>query len=281
MMGMRGPTHRSLRYPVARKTVVTFAQTESEALSAASDKISTRSDRSRLLRFAPIAVVVAGLAVAYAMGLHEVLSLDYLSERREQLHAFVADNPLSSLIGFLLVYALAVALAFPAASILTVFAGLLFGWLLGGAVVAVAATLGATVLFLAARSAFGSLLRERLGERATRMAAGFEEDAFGYLLVLRLAPIFPFWGINIAPAFFHVPLRVYILATFVGILPGTFAYAYLGQGLESVLMAAEQSGRDISLRDLITPEITIAFVALALVAAIPTVVKKFRNRKAD
>ncbi|MFC3641513.1 TVP38/TMEM64 family protein [Aquibium oceanicum] len=254
---------------------------ERNALSAASEKIATREGHSRLWRFLPIALIIAGLAAGYAAGLHEVLSLDYLSERRDQLHAFVADNYLSSLIGFLLVYALAVALAFPAASILTVFAGLLFGWLVGGALVAVAATLGATALFLAARSAFGDVLRNRLGQRAARLAAGFEEDAFGYLLVLRLAPIFPFWVINIAPAFFQVPLRTYVLATFIGILPGTFAYAYFGEGLESVLVAADQSGQDIALRDLITPEITIAFVALALVAAIPTVVKKLRNRKAD
>lgn len=225
-------------------------------------------------RFAPLAVVVAGLAFGYAMGWHQYLSLGYLAESREFLLDFVDKNYLASLFGFLLVYALAVAFSFPAASVLTIFGGLLFGWLVAGVVVAVAATLGATVVFVAARTAFGDILHKKLGSRVARLADGFERDAFGYLLVLRLAPIFPFWIINIAPAFFEVRLRTYVAATFIGILPGTFAYAWLGQGLDSVLVAAREAGREVSLRDLVTPEITLAFLALALVALIPTVVRK-------
>ena len=250
-------------------------------LSGTGHDSTPHTRRSTAWRFLPVAVVLAGLAAAYAFGLQDVLSLEYLADRRDQIDAFVASHYALSVFGFLLFYVIAVAFSFPAASLLTVFAGFLFGWLTGGAVAAVAATLGATALFIAARSAFGGILRNRLGQRAARLAEGFEDDAFGYLLVLRLAPIFPFWVINIAPAFFQVRLRTYVAATFIGILPGTFAYAYLGEGLESVLIAADQSGRQLSLRDLVTPEITIAFVALALVAALPTVVRKIRNRKAD
>lgn len=231
-------------------------------------------------RYAPIAIVVAGLGFGYAMGWHRFLSLAYLSESREALAAFVAAHHVRSFVLFFVAYTLAVAFSFPAASVLTILAGFLFGWLAGAALVVFAATLGATLLFLAARTAFGDVLHRKLGARVARLADGFERDAFGYLLVLRLAPIFPFWIINIAPAFFAVRLRTYVAATFIGILPGTIAYAWLGEGLDSVLVAAGQSGRDISLRDLVTPEITLAFVALALVAAIPTIVKKVRGRRA-
>ena len=94
--------------------------------------------------------------------------------------------------------------------------------------------------------------------------------------MLRLAPVFPFFIINIAPAFFDIRLRTYVAATFLGIIPGTFAYTWLGQGLDSVIVAA--AGREISISDLVTPEITIAFLGLAIVAAIPTIVRKFRAR---
>lgn len=237
-----------------------------------------RPPPSRLLRFLPAAVVLAGLAAGYAMGWHRYLSLEFLAASGDGLKLWVAANPLSAPLVFFLVYVLAVAFSFPAASVLTVFAGFLFGWLFAGILVAFAATTGATLLFLAARSAFGGLLRRRVGGRAERLARGFGEDAFGYLLVLRLAPVFPFFVVNIAPALFDVRLRTFVAATFIGILPGTFAYAWLGQGVDSVLTAAAASGREASLHDLVTPEITIAFLLLALVAAIPIVVRRLRKR---
>lgn len=231
---------------------------------------------SAIRRFAPLAVIAAGLALAYAMGWHRYFSLTFLAESREMLLGFVAANYALSVAGFAVVYVLAVAFSVPAASILTIFGGFLFGWLVAGTVVAFAATAGATIVFLAARSAFGDFLRDKVGGVARRLADGFERDAFSYLLVLRLAPVFPFFVVNIAPALFNVSLRTYVAATFLGILPGTFAYAYLGEGLDSVLVAAHEAGTEISAGDLVTPQITLAFLALAAVAAIPPVLKRFR-----
>lgn len=232
-----------------------------------------------LLRFLPLVVILLGLCFGYGMGWHHFLSFAYLAASRDDLGAFIAGNYPLALAGFFLAYALATAFSFPAASVLTIVAGLFFGWVVAGIVVAFAATLGATALFLAARSAFGDVLHRKLGDRVARLAEGFEKDAFGYLLVLRLAPVFPFWVVNIAPALFSVPVRTYVAATFIGILPGTFAYAYLGTGLDSVLAAARDSGREVSIGDLVTPQITIAFAALAVVAAIPTAIRAYRNRR--
>lgn len=227
-------------------------------------------------RFLPLAVIAAGLAVGYAAGLQDYLSLTVLAEQRAALKLFVAEHAVASALGYFLLYTLAVAFAFPAASILTIFAGFVFGWLVGGVLTVFAATLGASILFLAARSACGDVLRRRAGPFLAKLADGFARDAFGYLLVLRLAPVFPFLVINIAPAFFDIKLRTYVAATFLGIIPGTFAYAWLGQGLDSVVVAA--AGREISISDLVTPEITIAFAGLAIFAAIPTILRKFRAR---
>ncbi|MBV6657662.1 MAG: TVP38/TMEM64 family protein, partial [Devosiaceae bacterium] len=196
---------------------------------------------------------------------------------------------LLSVVGFGLLYALAVALSFPAASLLTIASGFLFGWMVGGATVVLAATVGATALFLAARTAFGQAIANKAGPTLTRLLNGFKEDAFNYLLFLRLTPLFPFTLVNIAPALANMPLRSYFIATLVGIAPGTFAYAFVGSGLDSVIMAQEAANPGcaaagtcaIDLGSLVTTEIILAFAALGAVALIPPIAKKLRARKAS
>jgi uncharacterized membrane protein YdjX (TVP38/TMEM64 family) len=230
-------------------------------------------------RFAPLLLIAACLAAGYALGWQHYLTLDYLAESRLALKEAVAANPVTAPLAFMGLYALVVALSVPAASILTVFAGFLFGWLAGGLLVAAAATAGATALFLAARSAFGDFLRERAGSRVLRLAEGFEKDAFGYLLALRLAPICPFFLVNIAPAFFRVRLGTYLAATFLGILPATFVYAYLGRSVDAVLREAHRAGRPVGFADLVSPHVTVAFLLLALIALLPVAVRAFRRRR--
>ncbi len=229
---------------------------------------------SRLRRFAPIAVVAAGLATAYWLGLDKYLSLEALVEHRDALVAEVAENYWLAALIYFVTYIVAVALSIPAASLLTIFGGFLFGWFVAGTLTAFAATIGATIVYLAARSAFGDVLKKKAGSGVNKLADGFRDNAFGFLFVLRLAPIFPFFIINIAPALFNVTVRTYVVATFLGILPGTFAYAYLGQGVDSVIVSAREAGTDVSISDLVTPDITIAFAAMAAVAALAFIVKK-------
>lgn len=231
---------------------------------------------ARLKRFAPIAVIACGLVIGYLFGLHEYLKLESLIEHRDMLKAHVMENIVTASAVYFVIYVLAVAFSFPAASLLTILGGFVFGWLLAGTLTAFAATIGASIIFLAARTALGDFLERMAGPAVAKLAHSFEENAFGFLLVLRLAPVFPFFVINIAPALFNVPLRIYVAATFLGILPGTYAYTYLGQGLDSVIESAKAAGRDVSLADLVTVELTIAFAALAVVAAIPFIIKKFR-----
>lgn len=230
-------------------------------------------------RFLPVVVILGGLLLGYFLGLHRFLTLEAIVANREYLKAYVGDNFFTASVIYFVVYTAAVAFAFPAASLLTILGGFLFGWIWGGLLTAVAATIGATVLFLAAKTALGDLLKRKAGAAVSRAADNFQEDAFGYLLVLRLAPIFPFFAVNIAPAFFNVSLRTYVLATLIGILPGTFAYAYLGEGLDSVIVSAAAAGETLSLADIVTPKLTIAFFALAVIAAIPLAVKKYWRKR--
>ena len=243
-------------------------------------KSSSQSSATQpwLHRFLPLLVLVGALVIAWLTGIQDYLSLSYLDEQRGVLIGLVGTRPVVASLIFMGIYTTAVALSLPAASVLTIFAGFLFGWLHGGSMVVIAATLGATILFLAARSGFGGLLKDKLGSKAEAFAEGFRKDAFGYLLVLRLAPVFPFFLVNIAPAFFNVKTRDYVTATALGILPGTFAFAWLGEGVGSVLDAAKASGSTPSVSQLVTPQITIAFAALAVVAAIPLVIKRLKGK---
>ena len=239
--------------------------------------LETSAPKSLIRRFAPVAAIIAVLAIGYTMGWQRFFTLDFLAQSQSTLLLSVEEHPILSRAGFFLAYTLAVAVAFPAASILTIFAGFLFGWFAGGLIVALAATLGACILFLAAQSAFGDSLRGRVGGAAKAMSEGFEKDAFNYLLFLRLAPIFPFLVINIVPALFKVPLKTYASATLLGILPGTFAYSFLGQGLGSALDAATKAGTSLSVKDIVTPQLLIAFIVLALAALLPIVIKRLRK----
>lgn len=248
---------------------------------AADGRAACSDRRGFYVRFLPIALILAGFLAGYGLGLHERVSLPELAAQREVLRRFVADNPILAPAGFMAFYAVAVTLSFPVTAGLTVVSGFLFGWLAGAFYAIVAATAGGTVLFLAARTAFGGFFRERIGGTAEKLARGFRDNAFSYLLVLRLAPFIPFFVVNIAPGLFNVRLRTFVAATLAGGLPGVFAFAWLGRGLDSALIAAGTAGRQVTPADLVTPEISVALVALTLVAMLTTIVRKMWGLQAN
>ncbi|MAU95025.1 MAG: TVP38/TMEM64 family protein [Fulvimarina sp.] len=235
------------------------------------------ASQKRLVHYLPIVVLVAALALAYAFGLHRYVSLEAFVESRDDLKDWVNANLVLAGLGFVLIYAGLVAVSFPAASIVTVASGFLFGWLLGGTLTVIGATIGATILFLAARTAFGDVLRRKSGSAIARFAEGFRDDAFAYLLLLRLTPVLPFFVVNVAPAFFEVSLRTYVVTTFLGIIPGSMVYAFLGSGLDQALVNAGEG--EVSVGDLVTPQMTIALVGLAALAVLGVVLKKTVLRK--
>jgi uncharacterized membrane protein YdjX (TVP38/TMEM64 family) len=228
-------------------------------------------------RFLPLVVLVLALGAAFALGLDDYLSFEALRDHREQLLAWVGDNALLAPLVFAALYAAVVALSIPGGAVLTIAGGFLFGALLAGLYVVVAATLGATILFLVAKSALGDLLRARAGPWLQRMEAGFQDNALSYLLVLRLIPIFPFWLVNLVPAFLGVRLSTYVIGTFVGIIPGSFVYASVGNGLGAVFDAGEVPDLGIIFR----PAILIPIIGLAALALLPVLYRKWRARQAS
>lgn len=240
----------------------------------------------RVKRWLPLVVLLVLMALAFSNGLHEYLSLSNLIMKRQELAAFVDQNILLAILSYLAIYTVAVALSFPGASLMTIAGGFLFGWVLGGFATVFGATLGACAVFLVARSSFGEVLTKRAGPFLSKLTEGFQSDAFNYLLFLRLTPIFPFWLVNIAPAIFQMRLTSYALATFVGIIPGTFAFAFIGSGLDSVIEAQEAANPgcsasgtcQVEVGALVTPELLAAFFALGIASLIPVVLKKLRAR---
>jgi uncharacterized membrane protein YdjX (TVP38/TMEM64 family) len=244
-------------------------------------------------RMLPVLALAAAMVLVFAMGWHRYLTLESIATNRHALETIIAGNRIVAILAYTLIYAAVVALSLPGASIMTLAGGLLFGAFFGGTAALVGATIGATAIFLIARTAFGETLRAKAGPWIAKLQAGFADDAMSYLLFLRLVPAFPFWLINLAPALLGVPLSTYVIATFVGIIPGTFAFASVGAGLDSIITAAKADYAScvatkgaaacklsINAGSLITKELLLAFAALGMTALIPVALKKWRHARA-
>ena len=226
-------------------------------------------------RLAPLAAIGVCLALLFGLDLDRYLTLDALSRHRAELTGWVAANAARAAVAYIAVYAAVVALMFvPGGALLTIAGGFLFGPFAATLYAVIAATSGATVAFLAARHAFAAALHRRAAPWLARMEAGFHEDAFSYLLVLRLVPLFPFWLVNLVPAFLGVRLPIFVAATFIGIIPGTFVFALAGDGLGAVL----DRGEALDVRIVLEPRFLAPLLGLALLALIPVLYKRWRRR---
>jgi uncharacterized membrane protein YdjX (TVP38/TMEM64 family) len=245
-------------------------------------------------RWLPLLALVAAMAVVFGMGWHRLLSFETIGRNYADLKAFIDTNLAGALALYAIGYVAVVALSLPGGLAMTLTGGLLFGWKIGAAAAVVAATVGAGLLFLIAKTSIGETLAARAGPWLARLREGFQENALSYMLFLRLVPVFPFFIVNLAPALLGVPFSTYILGTFFGIIPGTIAFSVAGSGLGSVVEAQnavhaaclEHQVREpnldctytIDTGNLITGELVAAFVLIGLVALIPVAVKAWSAR---
>ena len=226
-------------------------------------------------RLLPVAVLVAGLVAFFAFDLDEFVTLEVLKTHRAVLQGWVESQGAVAWLVYAAIYLAAVAFSIPGGAILTIAGGFMFGPYVATGVVVVGATCGATILFLAARYAFADYLRQKTGGAMRRMEAGFNENPVSYMLILRLVPLFPFWLVNLVPAFLGVKIKIYFLSTLIGIIPGTFVYSLVGDGAGAVLDA----GGDLDLGIIFEPRILAPIVGLAVLACIPIVYKRFQARR--
>ncbi|MFO0776227.1 TVP38/TMEM64 family protein [Nitrospira sp. CMX1] len=212
-------------------------------------------------------VVVIALAIGtfFYFDLGQFLSLTALKENRDSLLAFTDANFTVAVGIFILTYVAVAGLSLPGAVILTLAGGFLFGGLLATLFINIGATTGATLAFLTARYLLRDTVEQKFSKWLGPFQEGFAKNAFSYLLTLRLIPLFPFFVVNLVSGLTRVNLGTYVVATAIGIIPGSFVYAYAGR----------QLGTINSLREIASPNVIGAFVLLGLLALVPVVYKRF------
>jgi uncharacterized membrane protein YdjX (TVP38/TMEM64 family) len=224
-------------------------------------------------RYIPLLIIATIMVAIFASGWYKHISFQSLADNRALLTNYVSENFLLASLVFILGYAAATSLSIPGASVISITGGFLFGTWFGGSWILIGATLGACLLFFAVKTAFGETLREKAGPWVAKVQDGFSKDAFSYLLFLRLVPAFPFFVVNIVPALLSVKFRTYLVATFIGIMPGCFVFASIGSGIGSIF----DSGEVPTIGDLITWNVIGPLAGLAALACIPIIIKKFKK----
>jgi uncharacterized membrane protein YdjX (TVP38/TMEM64 family) len=240
------------------------------------------------MRVLPLGLLAVVVLTLWVLAARNAWTLHELAEHREPLRAWVSAHLWKALATYVLLYAVLVAASVPVAALLSITGGFLFGWLTGASTAVIGATSGAVLIFLLARGTLAAPLARRCGPRLETLRCHFHENAFSYVLFMRLMPVFPFWLVNLASALFGVKLRHFVLATVIGGIPAALAFALAGSGLDEIL-AAQYRAYQLCLQEspgaatcrisldpssLLTPELLIAFAVLGVIALVPAMVKR-------
>ena len=215
-------------------------------------------------------LIAAGIGAFFYYDLGRFLSLDALKANRDHLLSFTEANSGFAAVLFVATYVVVTGLSLPGAVILTLAGGFLFGSLFGTLLVNIGATTGATLAFLAARYLLRDWVEQKFGSKLGSIQEGFASNAFSYLMTLRLIPLFPFFLVNMVSGLTRVSVGTYVAATALGIIPGSFVYAYAGR----------QLGTINSLKEIASPNVLLAFTLLGILAMVPVLYKKFAAKRA-
>ena len=233
--------------------------------------------RASATRYLPVVVVALGAGLGWWL-FRDYLSFQALADNREALIDFRDRNHALTAAVFVLAYALIVAFSLPGATIATLTGGFLFATFPGVLYNVTGATLGATAIFLAARTSFGARLGARLdgAEGAVkRIKDGIDRNQWSMLFLMRLVPAVPFFVANLVPAFLEVPLRRFVISTFFGIMPGALVYTSVGAGLGEVFARGETPDLGI----IFEPRILLPILGLCALALLPVAVKALRGKR--
>lgn len=211
---------------------------------------------------------LAGVVLFLYFDLQRFLTLTALKANRQALLDLYAAHRLLTVAGFMALYIIQTALSLPGAAILSLAAGAVFGPFMGTVYANIAATIGATLAFLATRYLLRDIVLNKFGSRLEGMNKELETRGFNYLLFLRLVPLFPFFLINLAAGLTRLPLRTFFFGTMFGIIPGGFVYVNAGASLASI----------DSLAGVASPRVLGSFVLLGLFALIPVIYNKYTQK---
>ena len=242
-----------------------------------SDSHKSDGRKSALGRNLPLIAIALGAGLGWWL-LGDRLSFQTLADNREALIAFRDANYLVAVLGFIAIYVVIVAFSLPGATIATLTGGFLFATFPGALFNVTGATLGATAIFLAARSGIGTRMAARLeGSEGLvkRIKDGIDENQWSMLFLMRLLPVVPFFLANLIPAFLDVPLRRFVISTFFGIMPGAIVYTSVGAGLSEVFARGEPPDLGI----IFEPQILLPLLGLSALALLPVVLRAVRGRR--
>jgi uncharacterized membrane protein YdjX (TVP38/TMEM64 family) len=233
-----------------------------------------RRRRWSLRRLWPLLPIALAVAAFFALDLQRYISLDGLRQHQAEWRAFVQQHYASAALVYVAIYTTTIVCSIPVGLWLTLIGGFLFGAAAAFPMVVVSATSGATLMFLVARSSFGSLFEAKAGSWLARLEQGFRRDQWSYMFFLRLVPVFPFFVVNFVPALIGVDLLCFVVATFFGIMPVTLIFALTGASIGDVL----ETGT-FSVGSILTPKLIAALVGLGVVAILPAIVRRFRRQR--
>ena len=226
-------------------------------------------------------LVVVGVLVAVSIWLTwrygEVFSFAALKEHRAALLAWRETHFAGLAAVFFLTYVGIVAFSVPGAAVASVTGGFLFGLWGGTALNVAAATVGASLIFLAARWGFGARLAARMEASegmVKRLKARLKESEWSVLFLLRLVPVVPFFVANLLPALVGVSFARFVITTFLGIIPGGLVFTWIGVGVGEVFDRGDSP--DLSL--LWEPQVIGPILGLCALALLPMGIKAIRGR---
>ena len=226
-------------------------------------------------KFIPLLIILIILGLFFYFQGYDYLSFTTLNAHYHALQLYIQQHYVVGVLVFMAIYVVVVAASIPGAAILTLTGGFLFGPWLGTLYIIFAASIGAALIFLAVKTALGKYLEAKASSWLGRFEAGIQQNAFSYLLMLRFIPIFPFFVVNIAAGLLEVRLRDFFLSTLIGIIPGTFIYASVGNGLGELFALGQQPALDVIFK----PAILWPLVGLAALSLLPVVYKKIKAKK--
>jgi len=192
----------------------------------------------RIKRFLPLILLAGVIVLIFATGWNRYLSLDTIRDHGADFHAFKDANYLLCLLILMAVFATLTASVVPGVFFVTITAGYLFGPWVGGVSTAIAATVGALIVYAVARSALGEALRRKAARDKgvmQKVCDAIDRDTFWYVLASRLAVVVPFHMINVAAGIMAVRLTPYTVATVIGLLPAHIIYCWIGALLNELL----------------------------------------------
>lgn len=220
-------------------------------------------------RIALLLFIITALALIYFFNIPQYLNLATIKQYKDLLLTTVKNNYWLSVLGYILIYIIAIAFSLPGAAALSIAGGFLFGTLPAIPFIVIGATSGAVLAFLSVRYVIGDWLQQRYKKRLHTFNQELKTYGSSYLLSSRLIPIFPFFLINILAALTQIPLLTFTWTTAIGIIPSALVFSFAGSRLHEIE----------SVKDIFTPEVLLAFLLLSLFALLPVIIKRLKKLK--